>query len=269
MPKKSGQARVPELDEWERLYQEIAKHRHPIKNRAIMQVSQKLGLRVQEISLLEIKECAKLFGTPGSENRTFRLFELMSLPKNYTKGANALGRSKSKYVRRKVSFSISEFEKLVERIAQDAIDDRLKTPSDYYPAVNPNRDGVARDLPLVDPALRAALEDHIQERLNKNPYLKPSDPLFVSQKGGRYSPNTLQEHMALMLREWAGIEKATSHSGRRSLLTDVIHNQEQSIKVAQKIAGHKDASTTAIYDEPPEYKIKEALEDSYRDKKGV
>ena len=58
--------------------------------------------------------------------------------------------------------------------------------------------------------------------------------------------------MALILRGWAGIEKASSHSGRRSVITDIIHKQKKSLKVAQKVAGHKSASTTVIYDEPPE-----------------
>ncbi|TNE82242.1 MAG: site-specific integrase, partial [Gammaproteobacteria bacterium] len=74
-----------------------------------------------------------------------------------------------------------------------------------------------------------------------------------------YSPNTLQEHMALMLRDWSGIEKASSHSGRRSLITNVIHSQKKSVKVAQKIAGHVNPSTTLIYEEPPEDVLEDAL----------
>ena len=65
--------------------------------------------------------------------------------------------------------------------------------------------------------------------------------------------------MALMLRGWAGIEKASSHSCRRSLITDVIHKQRKSVKIAQKIAGHANASTTLVYEEPPEEILEEAL----------
>ncbi|WP_419592176.1 tyrosine-type recombinase/integrase [Thiolapillus sp.] len=97
------------------------------------------------------------------------------------------------------------------------------------------------------------------EEPEKQRSLKPSDPLFITQKGGPYSPNTLQEHMALMLRGWAGIEKASSHSGRRSVITNVIHKQKKSVKVAQKIAGHVNPSTTLIYEEPPEEQISDAL----------
>lgn len=90
-------------------------------------------------------------------------------------------------------------------------------------------------MPLVDKDLRAALTEYLRQRIEKSSSLKTTDPLFVTQKGGPYSPNTLQEHMALMLRDWAGIEKASSHSGRRSVITNVIHKQKKSVKVAQKI----------------------------------
>ena len=112
---------------------------------------------------------------------------------------------------------------------------------------------------MVDEALRQALTDYLFLRLEKDPSPQPTDPLFLNQRKQRYSPNTLQEHMALMLRGWAGIEKASSHSGRRSMITNIIHTQKKSVKVAQKAAGHKSPSTTIIYEEPPETEIAEAL----------
>lgn len=112
---------------------------------------------------------------------------------------------------------------------------------------------------MVDEDLRQALKEYVEVRLAKDPQAKPTAPLFISQKRGPYSPNTLQYHMALMLKKWTGIEKASSHSGRRSLLTDVIHGQGKSLKIAQKIAGHMSASTTVIYEEPQEEAIADAL----------
>lgn len=113
---------------------------------------------------------------------------------------------------------------------------------------------------MVDAALRAGLTDYLRLRIEKAETLKPSSPLFVTQKSCSYSPNTLQKHMALMLRGWAGIEKASSHSGRRSLITNVIHKQKKPVKIAQKIAGQVNPSTTLIYEEPPEELLKDALE---------
>ena len=251
---KAGQARVPTTEEWQRVFEVIQDHRHPEKNTAIMQISAKLGLRAQEIALLQIKEVARLKKTPPG----FTLYKVMSLPAAYTKGANATGRSTPQYSRRTVSFSVEAFDQVVAQIVDLAKAGVEVDPKRFYPAVK-KRAGQSRDLPLVDNDLRQSLTTYLALRLDKNPGAKPTDPLFITQKDVPYSPNTLQEHMALILRGWAGIEKASSHSGRRSVITDIIHKQKKSLKVAQRVAGHKSASTTVIYDEPPEEAISDAL----------
>ncbi len=252
---KSGQARVLTAAQQDHVFDVIQHHRHPEKNTAIMQISFKLGLRAQEIALLQIKEIAKL----NPSGTDFKLLEVMSLPAAYTKGADAMGRSQSQYQRRTVSFDVESFDQVVRQVEALAKAGASVNPEDFYPPVRKHR-GKSRDLPMVDAALRKSLTDYLRLRLEKARTLKPSSPLFITQKGGPYSPNTLQEHIALILRDWAGIEKGSSHSGRRSLITNVIHKQKKSVKVAQKIAGHVNASTTLIYEEPPEEQIKEALE---------
>lgn len=252
---KSGQARVPTPEQQSHLFQVIQEHRHSEKNSAIMQVSFKLGLRAQEIALLQIKEVAKL-NPSGAE---FKLLEVMGLPAAYTKGADAMKRSKSHYQRKMISFDIDSFDKVVRQIEALVKSGADVNPEIFYPSVKLHK-GKSRDLPLVDQDLRDALIQYLKLRLDKGEKLNPSSPLFITQKGGPYSPNTLQEHMALMLRGWAGIEKASSHSGRRSLITNVIHKQKKSVKIAQKIAGHVNPSTTLIYEEPPEEVLGDALE---------
>ncbi|WP_028877573.1 site-specific integrase [Teredinibacter turnerae] len=251
---KSGQARVPTATQQRHLFEVIQQHRHPEKNTAIMQISFKLGLRAQEISLLQIKEIAKVIRA-GTD---FQLLEIMSLPAAYTKGADAMGRSTSHYQRKTISFDVETFNKVVRQIEKLAKAGADIDPENFYPPVKKHR-GKSRDLPMVDPGLRQALIGYLNLRISNGEKLKPSSPLFITQKGGTYSPNTLQEHMALMLRDWAGIEKASSHSGRRSLITNVIHKQKKSVKIAQKIAGHVNPSTTLIYEEPPEEVLEDAL----------
>jgi site-specific recombinase XerC len=251
---KSGQARVPSTEQQQHLFDAIAKHRHPEKNTAIMEVSFKLGLRAQEIALLQIKEIAQL----SQSGSTFKLLEVMSLPAAYTKGADAMKRSKSSYERKTISFDVYSFDNVVRQVEALAKAGAEIDPKKFYPAVKKHK-GKSRDLPMVDRALRHALNEYLLTRLDKESSLTPSSPLFVTQKGGAYSPNTLQEHMALMLRNWASIEKASSHSGRRSLITNIIHKQKKSVKVAQKIAGHVNPSTTLIYEEPPEDMLEDAL----------
>lgn len=251
---KSGQARVLSPEQQNHLFEVIKQHRHPEKNTAIMQISFKLGLRAQEIALLQIKEVAKL----NSTGTGFKLLEIMSLPAAYTKGADALKRSKSQYQRKTISFNVSSFNQLIRQVEKLAKAGAQINPEDFYPPVKKHK-GKSRDLPLVDGDLRKALIGHLQIRMDRANSLKPTDPLFISQKGSPYSPNTLQEHMAHMLRAWANIEKASSHSGRRSMITDILHKQKKSVKVAQKVAGHVNASTTILYEEPPEEEISSAL----------
>ncbi|MEW8660619.1 MAG: site-specific integrase [Candidatus Thiodiazotropha endolucinida] len=252
--RKSGQARVLTAKQQKHLFDAIKLHRHPEKNTAIMQVSFKLGLRAQEIALLQIKEVARL----KARGTDFELLEVMSLPAAYTKGADAMGRSKTYYERQSISFTVDGFNKMVRQIEAMTKAGAEIDPEDFYPPARQHK-GKSRDLPMVDAALREALTQYLKLRIEKSGKLKPSSPLFISQKGGPYSPNTLQEHMALMLRDWAGVEKASSHSGRRSLITNVIHKQKKSVKVAQKIAGHVNSSTTLIYEEPPEEMLEDAL----------
>lgn len=109
--------------------------------------------------------------------------------------------------------------------------------------------------------LREALTSYLNIRLLKDPGARPTDSLFITQKGDPYSPNTLQGHMALMLKKWAGIEKASSHSGRRAVIDHIIHTQGKSVRIAQSIAGHKDASTTIIYTDANEKQKEEVLLD--------
>lgn len=254
---KSGQARVLTPDQFAHLLAVIQQHRHPEKNTALIQISYKLGLRVQEIALLQLKEVCRL-GPASGQSRDFTLHEILALPAAYTKGADALKRSKSTYQRRTISFNKHDFDQLVRQIEKLAKVGADIDPEDFYPEVKKHR-GKSRDLPMEDPALRESLTAYLEVRLKTDPKAKKTDPLFLSQKGGPYSPNTLQEHMALMQRDWAGVERASSHSGRRTLLTDVIHGQRKSVKIAQKIAGHVSPSTTLIYEEPPEESVKDAL----------
>jgi len=57
---KTGQARVLTPGQFAHLLNVIQEHRYPEKNTALVQISFKLGLRVQEIALLQIKDVAEL-----------------------------------------------------------------------------------------------------------------------------------------------------------------------------------------------------------------
>jgi integrase/recombinase XerD len=74
-----------------------------------------------------------------------------------------------------------------------------------------------------------------------------SYPFFASQKSVKagFSANSLAQTFALLYRS-AGIEGASSHSGRRSFLTRLA-NQGTAIHLLKALAGHRSISTTAAY----------------------
>ena len=143
-------------------------------------------------------------------------------------------------------FDIEDFDKLVARIVRDTKKGKDVLPSDYYPAVR-KRGGKTRELPITDNDLIVALQGYIDERMMLPKKLRPHDPLILSQKGGAYSPNTLQGHISKMLRLWSGIDRASSHSGRLTLATKLLRDQCEPLAVVQELLGHKAPSTTAIY----------------------
>jgi len=93
---------------------------------------------------------------------------------------------------------------------------------------------------LSHPELRKALEDYLAIRRKAR-----VDNLFVSQKGTPFSPNSLSQ---LMLKHYqrAGIEGASSHSGRISFCTGLLKNKVDIVAVS-KVMGHSSVVTTQRY----------------------
>ena len=104
------------------------------------------------------------------------------------------------------------------------------------------KNGVARTV-YVSSKLKAELQAYADQArcINRN------YPFFYSQKSFRsgFTANSLTQTFALMY-AGAGIEGATSHSGRRTFLTKLA-NQNTPIHLLKTLAGHKSISTTATY----------------------
>lgn len=87
----------------------------------------------------------------------------------------------------------------------------------------------------------------------------PSDaPLIRSQKGGSFTSGTIQ-NLFKGIYEDAGIQGATSHSGRRTFLT-TLSEKGVSVRVIQKLARHSSLQTTARYIEVNDAVMRRALE---------
>ena len=87
---------------------------------------------------------------------------------------------------------------------------------------------------------------------------KPSHPLIASQKSNKhFSPNTLVKLMASIYQD-AGIDGASSHSGRRSFIT-TLAEKGVGARVLQHLAGHSSLATTQRYIEVNDLMLKNAV----------
>lgn len=74
---------------------------------------------------------------------------------------------------------------------------------------------------------------------------QPDAPLFRTQKREGFTGNTLCQHFHWMYRR-AGIDGASSHSGRRTFIT-TLASKGVSVRVLASLAGHRSISTTQAY----------------------
>lgn len=92
-----------------------------------------------------------------------------------------MNRSKTKYVRKTVSFSVDKFDQILEQVEALA---KAGVPIDatrFYPPLKTHK-GEGRSLPMVNTELRQSLEDYLTVRLENDFSAKPTDKLFITQK---------------------------------------------------------------------------------------
>lgn len=83
-------------------------------------------------------------------------------------------------------------------------------------------------------------------------------PLFPTQKRTAFSANSLCQLVNLIYAR-AGMEGATSHSGRRSLITSLA-SKGVGVRVLAAIAGHRDIRVTQAYIDVNDTMLKAAVE---------
>ena len=85
-------------------------------------------------------------------------------------------------------------------------------------------------------------------------------PFFSSQKSIKtgFSANSLAQTVSILY-EGAGIEGASSHSGRRTFLTSLA-NKGTKIHILKTLAGHRNIATTAAYLYSSPSQLKAAVE---------
>jgi integrase/recombinase XerD len=111
-----------------------------------------------------------------------------------------------------------------------------------------------RDVSLENKAVIKALQEYIATRRDEDGVTFNLDaPLFRSQKGTAFSPNAMVRVLGDIYKS-AGFNDASSHTGRRSLITKLAYNGIDLNSIRQ-IAGHSSISTTQRYIDDNPYKI--------------
>ena len=88
--------------------------------------------------------------------------------------------------------------------------------------------------------------------------LDMADSLISSQKQGSFSSQTIQ-NLFRELYQAAGISNASSHSGRRTFITQ-LSERGVSVRVIQELARHSSLSTTQRYIDVSVDKLRSAVE---------
>lgn len=118
--------------------------------------------------------------------------------------------------------------------------------------------GRTRDVFLSSPALRRVLERYRKTRMvSGSP--RPSAPLFKSQKNGPMTAYSMARFLKTLYIE-AGIPGASSHSGRRTLITRLAERGVD-LKAIAQIAGYTSIRTTAVYVESNPTRLARILQD--------
>ena len=95
--------------------------------------------------------------------------------------------------------------------------------------------------------LNAKLKRELSSYIAQHPQTNPEHKLFYTQKRevNGFTPNTLAQHFHYLYKK-AGIDGASSHSGRRTFITNLAQ-KGVGVRVLMSLAGHKSISTTQAY----------------------
>lgn len=130
----------------------------------------------------------------------------------------------------------------------DVEDDSGRLRDECVLTASMTKGGTPRVVYLTSQIVRAALQDFLADRSQREDIVYCRDaPLFRSQKGDHFSPNTMQQ-LLHRLHKNAGIIGGRSHSGRRWFATELI-SKGVDLKAVSVLMGHSSVGMTAQYAE--------------------
>jgi len=109
---------------------------------------------------------------------------------------------------------------------------------------------------FINERLRKELEQYLRIHKSNNPDSK----LFYSQKktSNGFNSNTLAQHFHFLYKR-AGLDGASSHSGRRTFITNLA-SKGVGVRVLMNLAGHKSIATTQAYIDINDNMLRSAVE---------
>lgn len=114
---------------------------------------------------------------------------------------------------------------------------------------------------LSNPKVRSALQDYLDERHEQEGDLFNLEaPLFRSQKGNGFSPNTMQQLLSRLYKK-AMLHGAKSHSGRRTFATNLIAKGTDP-RAVMTLMGHASINMTIQYVEDNPVRLKQISADT-------
>ena len=108
---------------------------------------------------------------------------------------------------------------------------------------------------LLNSQLRGEISSYVNSMEKSS---ERTRPLITSKTGKRFSANGLCQVM-LHLYDAAGLDHATSHSGRRTFISTLAH-KGINVRVLAALAGHSSIATTQRYIDLNENVMREAVE---------
>jgi integrase/recombinase XerD len=123
----------------------------------------------------------------------------------------------------------------------DLLDQDFKARGQFYLEAQYTKSKEARQV-LVNLKLQREIQNH-WDQLHE--WKSLDQPVIESQRGGHFSANSLVQAFTRIY-DAAGIEGASSHSGRRWFITQLAH-KGVSPKVIMELAGHQHLGTTQRY----------------------
>ena len=122
----------------------------------------------------------------------------------------------------------------------DVVDDQGKIRDEIQLEATQTKGRHARTV-FVNAKLKRELEAYVRNHMPTN----SNSPLFYTQKREGFTPNTLAQHFHYLYKR-AGIAGGSSHSGRRTFITNLAA-KGVGVRVLMSLAGHRSISTTQAY----------------------